>query len=578
MSISKHLHDARKPLNRISMKAECLKLGADQSDTTLLSELNDIIQECQSCSNILAEIGGSSSQVEANSSLAIDRFIGHLSHELRTPLSAILGYTELLLSNAEFEQAQPELAVINNNGKHLLSLLNDMLDLSKINANKLEVNEQKVSLFELVDDVYATMQVPALDKGLSFSVNALGKLPEHILTDELRLKQIMVNLVHNAIKFTDNGSVTIHLTYKDNALSIKVEDTGCGIAPEQQQQIFQPFEQLEDIVNRRTGGAGLGLAISQSLITRIGGSLTLHSDVQEGSVFSLYLPAHRCLQPLSYYKPAHQQSLARSSTPSLSGQVLVVDDLIDIRNLLSYLITSTGALCSTAENGKQAVELVATKVAQQQHYSLILIDLHMPEMDGRSAISKIRAMNYHAPVIAMTAAMQQNVHAELMALGFDDVLAKPISKVQLWRELSKYLEPHNQDKIPRVAPESANLIQHYGKNEQIAVLVEDDEDTANMLRKLLSSLGVETFVMSSGQECLQANLYLQRASLVFVDLGLPDMHGLELIKQIAPKIKDQALYILSGERVEQGQLVGLPVKACLLKPISLKTLASIVSQ
>ena len=265
-----------------------------------------------------------------------DRFLAHLSHELRTPLSSILGYTELLMQSEKNQHAQNELGVIYRNGKHLLSLLNDVLDLSKIAADKLELNCSDVNLDSLMADVYTLMRVSAIDKGLSLRFESQQALPLIINSDATRLRQILINIINNAIKFTNHGEIVVRAwtawVNEREMLFFSIKDTGLGIAPEKQAIIFKPFEQIADVESRDVGGAGLGLAICSELLTRMQGSISLESTQGVGSEFTLSIYPGNIRdverQRLRFdSNPDYQQKLTTLTT---HGRVLVVDDLKDL--------------------------------------------------------------------------------------------------------------------------------------------------------------------------------------------------------------------------------------------------------
>jgi len=222
-----------------------------------------------------------------------DRFLAHLSHELRTPLSSILGYTELLMQSDFNEHANNELGVIYRNGKHLLSLLNDVLDLSRIAADKLELSRSDVNLDSLMADVFTLMRVSALDKGLSLRFESLQPLPLVVNIDATRLRQILINIINNAIKFTEQGEIIVRAWTKvidgTEILFFSIKDSGMGIAPEKQALIFKPFEQIADVESRSVGGAGLGLAICSELLSRMQGGISLESAIGKGSEFTISL-------------------------------------------------------------------------------------------------------------------------------------------------------------------------------------------------------------------------------------------------------------------------------------------------
>lgn len=502
-----------------------------------------------------------------------DRFLAHLSHELRTPLSSILGYTELLLESDHAESARPELNIILNNGKHLLSLLNDVLDLSKITANKLELRPEPTSLRHLMLDIYTLLRVTAIDNGLELTVSSLTPLPVLITVDGTRLRQVLINLIYNAIKFTDTGSVSVELWVQQDAakemLFFRVTDTGVGIAKRQLKEIFAPFTQIEDYLTRKKGGAGLGLAISAELIQRMGGYIDVASEEGKGSVFTFSVDPGDIVQ-------AQRKQLSLEPSPgsmggaqnklALTGEVLIVDDLADLRKLSAHWIQATGALVDFAENGIEAIAKVKHKVASGKHYDLILMDLHMPDMGGREATVAIRETGYSHPVVALTAAMAKGIRQQLTTLGFNDVLSKPITKNQLYRVLRCYLAGHTVSTDSNTA-DIAPL--HF-------LVVEDDTEAAQLMQILLQSLGVKTTLAHSAQECMRELALQHRFDRILLDLGLPDSEGEQLIERIEHNHPDNIVIVVSGHEHDVAASGSAIVQQSLLKPITKQALHSVV--
>ena len=508
-----------------------------------------------------------------------DRFLAHLSHELRTPLTSILGYTELLLNSDKAQQATSELNIILSNGKHLLSLLNDVLDLSKIAADKLELNPSRIQLDSFIADVFFLLQINAQDKGLALVIESKSELPETILVDATRLRQILINLTYNAIKFTKRGQVTISLslvgTGENEQLKFEVQDTGIGIPAARLASIFKPFEQIEDIVTRKETGAGLGLAICTELVKRMGGELSVESQIGQGSCFHFAIHpgdiSQIDRQILTFNKTAN--SNFKQILPALKGRVLVVDDANDIRHLIRTICTNFGLQVETAQNGRQAVEKCHQSMLVQQPYDLVLMDIHMPIMDGRQAIAKIRELDFNSPVVAVTAAALKGVKQALLEIGFSDVLNKPLNKNDLYQTLSYFL-----------VNESAQIEEHKMAtmdNDVVVpapfiLLVEDDPDAAEITKLLLQSLGASVVVAHNGQECLGLLDSQNQFSSILLDLHLPDTDGLSLAKQIRQHAQLVEIIIVSGAQVEQSELDALDIRRSLLKPLNLAKLQSLL--
>lgn len=507
-----------------------------------------------------------------------DRFLAHLSHELRTPLSSILGYTELLMQSDFSQQAENELGVIYRNGKHLLSLLNDVLDLSKIAADKLELTLTEVNLDSMLADVYTLMRVSVLDKGLILRFESEQPLPLVARLDATRVRQILINLINNAVKFTDKGEIIVSAwtqwVDEREMLFFSIKDSGMGIAPEKQELIFKPFEQIADVESRSVGGAGLGLAICAELLARMQGSINLQSQVGQGSTFTISLyPGD--------ISNVERQVLKFSSAPQLQskhilskvqGRVLVVDDLRDLRMLVGHMISSCGARVDYAENGQQALEKVRIAKAYNAPYDIIFIDIHMPVMGGKEATIELRKMGYTGPIIALTAATMKGIHEELAALGFNDVIPKPVDSGSLYQCLQDYLlTPENVSQA-----KSINGNKEPFKTRQRFLLVEDDSDAAQITQLLLDSLGVETVIASSCAQCLQTLNHDQQFNKVLLDMHLPDGSGIDLGHKINERYPDISLVIVSGAEPNPTQIKDLEIDRVMLKPINLSLLETLI--
>ncbi|NMR24875.1 response regulator [Pseudoalteromonas sp. NEC-BIFX-2020_015] len=505
-----------------------------------------------------------------------DRFLAHLSHELRTPLSSILGYTELLMQSDFSEHANNELGVIYRNGKHLLSLLNDVLDLSKIAADKLELSCSNVNLDSLMADVFTLMRVSALDKGLSLRFESLQPLPLIINVDATRFRQILINIVNNAIKFTDEGEIVVRawteVVNNREMLFFSIKDSGVGIAPEKQALIFKPFEQIADVESRSVGGAGLGLAICSELLSRMQGSISLESAIGNGSKFTISLyPGNIEGVERELLKLDLTPNMQHKTAPcQVTGRVLVVDDLRDLRVLVGHMISSAGAKVDYAEHGKQALDKVSKAQQNGTPFDIIFLDIHMPVMGGKEATIELRKMGFKGAIIALTAATMKGIHSELSALGFNDVIGKPVDSTLLYQCLQDKLINNNQ-------PEETAIKHKVSESRARFLLVEDDADAAQITQLLLESLGVETLIASSYVHCLAVLKSDSQFDKVLLDMHLPDGSGLELasyIKQHYPKIQR---VIVSGMEPDPVKIKQLEIEQVLLKPINLSLLTDLIN-
>ncbi len=374
--------------------------------------------------------------------IAKSTFIATMSHELRTPLNAILGFSELMSQDEAATAAQKEtLAIINRSGAHLLSMINDVLDISKIEVGRLDLDIQALDLLNLLQDLSDMIGVRAADKQLSFSLEIASELPQYIKADGGKLRQVLINLLGNALKFTQQGEVILRADAQPSTtaemmmLSIEVADSGVGIAADQQQELFKPFVQLAQ-ENADVKGTGLGLAISKSLVELMGGCISVTSILGVGSIFRVELPV--AIASVNDITVEEQCRPVKSIAPDQpQWRLLVVDDSADNRLLLVTLLTEAGFQVREAENGQQAI----SEFEQWQPH-LIWMDMRMPVMDGYEAIAKIRQLEGGdaVKIIALTASAFREQHAKIINAGCDAVLHKPFLAPAIFSILTKCLD------------------------------------------------------------------------------------------------------------------------------------------
>ena len=376
-------------------------------------------------------------------------FLAHTSHEIRTPMTALVGYTELLgdpdLSPAERAEG---LATIRRNGEHLMTIVNDILDLSKIESGRMTIERMACSPFALVAEVATVLRPRAAHDGLDVEVGYRSPLPETIETDPTRLRQILLNLVGNAIKFTPRGSVRLEVgPVEDTRLCFEVIDTGIGLDAEQQARLFTAFSQADASTTRRFGGTGLGLAISKRLAGMLGGDLRVRSVPGEGSTFTLTIDVGSLAGVRLLDRPPDVPAAAERREPSahapqaLRGRILLAEDGLDARRLLARHLRAAGAEVETAENGLVACELALRAAEAGTPYDLILMDMQMPELDGYAAAARLRAAGYRGPIVALTAHAMEDERARCLGAGCDGFAAKPILRRTLIEVARAYLAP-----------------------------------------------------------------------------------------------------------------------------------------
>jgi len=395
------------------------------------------------------EIAHKEKELAEEATRAKSQFLASMSHEIRTPLTSIIGFSETLKDRSmRIEDQKSAIHTINRCGNHLLNVVNDILDVSKIEADKIEIEIIDTSLFPLLYEVQQLTDLQASNKGISVDLDYHLPLPKCIAIDPTRLKQILINLINNAIKFTESGSVILKLSFDAPAkmISFSVVDTGIGMTPEQLNQLFSAFSQADSSTTRKYGGTGLGLYICKQLSELLGGAITAKSQVNQGSEFQLTIPYKeaRDLTLISDLSDANQLSTSSSShleIPSLSGLVLYADDNADNRRLVSYLVKQTGAEIITVENGEQAVEQ-----ALVNELDLVLMDMQMPEMDGIEATQLLISAGFSPPIIMMTANVDKGSIEQCAKSGALGHFGKPIDTPKFHHLLSEHLSNSSHTK------------------------------------------------------------------------------------------------------------------------------------
>ncbi len=373
-------------------------------------------------------------EVAESASAAKDRFLAVVSHELRTPLSAILGYAGLISERISDEEVDKYLQIVRRNGDYLLEIINDILDLSKIEAGKFEIESERFDPAGVIEDVKKIMEVRAAETGLPLLICYDTPIPQTIHSDPKRLKQVLINLVGNAIKFTQQGQVEIRVRYvEDDQLQFDVVDTGIGMNREQQERLFKPFSQGDSSVSRQFGGTGLGLAISQRLANLLGGRISCDSQPGNGSVFTLVIAIGNETH-VELHDPTQREQVDVGSTASpysLNCHVLVVDDRRDLRFLSKRLLTKAGARVDETSDGQKTIDFIAECLQQDRCPDLILLDMQMPILDGYATAQQLRSLGYTGPIIALTADAMQGDRIRCIQSGCTDYLSKPIDAHRL---------------------------------------------------------------------------------------------------------------------------------------------------
>ncbi len=449
-------------------------------------------------------------------------FLANMSHEIRTPMTAILGYADVLLSDGDINLAPQDrvqaIDTIRRNGAHLLQLINDLLDISKIEANKMTVESMSCSPIELTTEVMSLMNVRAKEAGLTLSTRIDGKIPELIHSDPTRIRQILVNLIGNAIKFTDSGEIEIVLRYRQPddqtaQFEFAVVDSGIGMTDEQVSKLFKPFTQADVSTTRKYGGTGLGLSISRHLANGLGGDIKVASQPGQGSEFQVSVDAGSLLgvrfvsQDLeSSESDLGEAALSNAAITELRGRLLVAEDGIDNQRLFTVILEKAGVTVTLVENGQLACDEYNRSVAAGEPYDAILMDMQMPVMDGYSATRELRTSGLTLPIIALTAHAMKGDEDKCVEAGCSGYLTKPVDSAMLLTLVSN--EPRSPSQDPNDLPTITPFDVTTRSNEIHSSLPTDDAEFREIVVEFVDRLKDKLVEMRS----FQSNHAFQRVA------------------------------------------------------------------
>ncbi|WP_136667907.1 ATP-binding protein [Flavobacterium sp. H122] len=405
------------------------------SYSPILNTNNEVVKVTKIAQNITTEINAQQALEKAKSladelNIQKDHFIANMSHEIRTPINAVLGFTDLLLDEERDEKKLNYLKSVKTAGDNLLFLINDILDLSKIEAGLFQIDQNPFNLHDAIKNTFSILEISAKHKGLNFTYSIADNVPEYIIGDKNRLSQILINLLNNAIKFTPKGSVNLKVTLNDKSyLKFDIIDSGIGIAPDKLKTIFERFSQAEESTSKKYGGTGLGLNISKQLVEKQKGTITVQSELNIGTTFTFTLPFE-----LATNVSSTKQNSKTSETIKDSVKILMCEDNEMNQNLMKSIFMKTNHKLDIAENGKKGIELLS-----QNSYDLILMDIQMPELDGYETTQLIRTnLKLDTPIIAITAYSTIKEKERCVAVGMNDSISKPFQKNELFSKINHW--------------------------------------------------------------------------------------------------------------------------------------------
>jgi PAS domain S-box-containing protein len=522
---------------------------------------------------------------------AKSEFLANMSHEIRNPMTGIMGYADILLDRLQDQGALECVRTIKDSGHYLLQIINDLLDLAKIEAQGLQLEKEDIHLPTFLTDVYTLMEGAARAKGLPLSLKYDGVIPYEIESDPKRLRQILINLLGNAIKFTDRGGVELAVRFDaaQAQLQLRVSDSGIGMTAEQQQNLFRPFAQGDSSMTKTYGGTGLGLAITKRLVEALGGQIGVDSVSGQGSTFRVTLPV------LVLSGGAYRDTEISARMPvqpwrkRIDARVMIVEDQPDIRRLMEYFIAAAGAVVTTFSSGETAL---AQLRQQPDDFDVILMDIQMPRMDGFETTRRMRALGFTRSIIAVTAGAMAGDQANCLAAGCSDYVSKPIDMATLLDRISLVLsrrqpaagQEHERRRGEHDATGPELPIGRNGGDsddpERPRVLVVDDHQVAlNATKSLLEMHGCDVRTAATGHAGIRiASEFLPH--YVFLDISLPDISGYEVFRRLkgSEALRGCKFIALSGHGHEESvRARRAGFDAYMTKPVDIREMQKLIS-
>jgi PAS domain S-box-containing protein len=519
-------------------------------------------------------------EIAKASAEAKSSFLANMSHEIRTPLTAIIGYSESLRDGPlNKEEARSSIDTVVRSSHHLLNLINDILDFSKIEANTLEVECVDVDLMLLLSEIQSYFGMNAHQKGLEFLIKLNYPLPRNIHADPTRLKQVLLNLCSNALKFTKEGIVCIDVRYSesDQKIFFQVSDTGIGLNKKQIEGLFEAFTQADSSITRNYGGTGLGLSISKQLAELMGGDIAVESTPGIGSQFvvSIACRALDCVDWITNESGAQLVPMADVNTlviPQLKGHVLYAEDSLDNQRLVALLLKSTGARLTLVENGQEAIDAV-----KAHEIDVILMDIQMPVLNGIDATKAIRELGFNKPIVAFTANVMKEEVELYKEIGCDLCLGKPVDRPLFYRTLQGFIGTgesithaptyHLSAQSERNESADNNVPQVTGR----ILLAEDNVDNQRLISMHIQRTGADVVIANNGEEAVEQAMQ-EEFDIVFMDINMPIMNGIDATEMLRMTGYSKPIYALtaSNDQADVDTCIDAGCQGYLTKPLEIE--------
>ncbi len=461
------------------------------------------------------------SAIKANEAKSL--FLATMSHEIRTPLNGIIGFTDLLLQSELTDEHKQHLKLIKKSGDILLNVINDILDFSRTESGLMELEKADYSLVECIEDSLDIHSHTAATKKIDLLYSIDPNISAYQHGDSGRLKQVLLNLISNALKFTETGAVTIEVTKPNSEyIQLEITDTGIGFDEEIKLQLFQPFLQADASTTRKYGGTGLGLAICKQLMEAMGGSISASSTLGRGSKFTLVLP---CIPALN-----HETSSSQESINLQNHKILIVDDNQINLDFMQARLKKWGADVTTSIEPENALTLLSQ---MPQEFDLLLIDMLMPDIDGFEFAKKLRHIStYEPPPMLLITSSREMVKSQVIDLGYSNVIYKPVKEASLQYAIKSVLKLNTPSKSIPLKKTNVPLVGSVTEPDKYALIVEDNGINAKLAKLLLERLGIKSDIAHNGQEALYQLEKQTKYDIIFMDMQMPVMDGLEATKRI----------------------------------------------